>query len=449
MEWVILTGILVLAGMNVAGIIADSHGISKEFYAKIQELLEGKRLKLRKSDLSGIPGLRFFRISNSLKGTIGGKHFSITGFKGGADRLAIRLNHRVPNIHVLCISKETTLFRIEKKMKGEDILTGDAQFDSAMKIGGDDPVAVRSLLNNGVRKNVLELFKSSMDFVVTGDRIGMVIDGVISEKLAVKAVDLLCTMLEVSDSMTAPGSVAARLMSMLEMDNEPEVKILCLRDLSQMKYDNGLIRAAITRALDDHHPAVRYEAARCLGAEGIDRMMSFLKIRSFPDELKCETLDALAEAGRTISVPVLKRLFDESGAPELRIRIIDTMMKAGDALPRDFIEKCLYFREKDVVLRAIQALGDCGTVESVEKLCVLEKSSRNAETRSAARESIARIQSRLEPGDRGWLSVSELREGECMLSTPPAVEGALSEGEDVRKKSRGKRRRVEHGRLSR
>ncbi len=75
----------------------------------------------------------------------------------------------------------------------------------------------------------------------------------------------------------------------------------------------------------------------------------------------------------------------------------------------------------------IEALGNCGRVNAVEKLLEIGKSTLNPLLRSSVKEAIIKIQSRLGNADKGWLSVTQLDEIDGALSLADRVtDGSLS-----------------------
>ncbi|MCP4134466.1 MAG: hypothetical protein GY754_26065 [bacterium] len=87
-----------------------------------------------------------------------------------------------------------------------------------------------------------------------------------------------------------------------------------------------------------------------------------------------------------------------------------------------------YSTEKmEIQLHIIETLGRCGGIEQIEELHTLGKKSLNPIIKTAVRETIQQIQSRLGDVEKGWLSVEELTETDGGLSMANEAEkGSLS-----------------------
>jgi len=271
MEWVILIGVLAVSGLGWAGVMHDRRENRNDFYAEVAHRLGSLPPGWRSRIRIGGTGLALFTRGSAVRGTVDGKKFAIRGFQGiekGNDRVSIILSHKLPFPMKLFMSGETSVSKMKKKVGWEDILTGDDVFDGKMLLRCDIPAAIRAMLDRKTRSDILDLLNSQVEFFITHEGVSIVLDVLVAAKIAKTAVDRLKKIADVSAALTDTRSVSWRLVEILLGDDEPAVRVLCIRDLALMEDDTGVIREAMRRASMDalSHSAMR--SSRRLISEG-------------------------------------------------------------------------------------------------------------------------------------------------------------------------------------
>ncbi|MCP4130592.1 MAG: hypothetical protein GY754_06385 [bacterium] len=356
-----------------------------------------------------------------------------TQLKKGVEYLYIRIDLTLPADWKINISQETKITQIKKKMGLGDILTGDADFDQNMLISASKPLILTALLNAKTRQLLMQLAKDNI-IEISGKSFVLYSSSFTKESI----ISITRTMLKISTSLCDTDyPLKNRLVENIKSEKPGPVIINNIRMLTNNNFiDNDMIKL-MESLLDHKNLDVQIEAARHLPEKGMDHLHRILintpltkgqKAKNYSSIINI--IDVFKEKRYTKSTDSLLSLYtkhESPDAPDLKIAILTAFEAFGDETLSPFLGDELIKQNQPLLLPVIAALGSCGTVDVVEKLHQLAKSSVSQELKQAALASISKIQSRLGNADRGWLSVSPVSGTDGALSiTENPYEGLLS-----------------------
>lgn len=198
------------------------------------------------------------------------------------------------------------------------------------------------------------------------------------------------------------------------------------------------VRATLRKTLKDESYWIQLTAAARLGVEGVRHACTLLPRLEKLDDVDQDNLAGILIGADDTNLTDSKwKLFQKARAPKLRLKLLAHFRELGDQALSQRLCAVLEDTDRDMQLAAAAALETCGSLEAVEPLYHLEKSSFSRRLDEAARQAMAAIQSRHGGGDKGWLTMSRLKEQEGGLSKPSAAGGELSKG-----RKQGKRKQV-------
>lgn len=363
---------------------------------------------------------------------------------GISDLIRIYINHSINTGGIFRMTLENNFSTglSETRLTGEEILVGDAEFDARFLIKGSSPLHVSALMNEGTRKKILTIEGKSHFVVLTSTWFEVVLRYGGRKKEDVAAITREA--LEVSKDLSRNDDVRARLLDNIRADSVPGVRAACIRHLASHFPSDSEITDLLSVTLKDPDLLVRIEAARHLGFEGLEVLTKMLEEgQNISEDETLNIIRFLEEHRFAGSIPVLRKMFESGGSEAVLMEILKVFTAIGDTGLNGFLVKHLEHNTGDIRDGLISALSTCGTVDAVEPLLKLSKSSISPFLHSDIQRSIASIQSRLGGADAGWLSVTETGSAEGALSMGDgAGDGALSiEGHDhdSKKGNRGDR----------
>ncbi|MEJ2663348.1 MAG: HEAT repeat domain-containing protein, partial [Spirochaetia bacterium] len=193
--------------------------------------------------------------------------------------------------------------------------------------------------------------------------------------------------------------------------------------------------------LNDPAWQVSVAAAAYAGERGRDHLIKLLQ--KAPGEGRIAAVKALAEFKDRVCRTALKNHFLHTNSHDLKLEILKTFRKNGDASLNDFLLDLISHPDTGIVVSAVKALGSCGMLSSVKHLHSLMNSPQQfPRVKAVAKKAIAEIHARLAQGNEaGRLSVSEreARQGSLSIAqnTKPNV---ASTG--TRNPQKSKRRKI-------
>lgn len=333
---------------------------------------------------------------------------------------------------------------------GREIEIGAAQFDSEFFIDGPAKLAF-ALLDAKTRRLLLEV-KSKYGLEITSGQI----QTVLSDDDKVLAV--LPLLLEILERLAPPIEIPRRLAENARLDPEPDVRLqnllLLIRELPGDPETVGALREACL----DPVPEIRLRAARELGEEGrgvlLDLAESLLNdavsaeaISALGGALPYERVNAILDRAlsrrRVLTARVCVEAIGRSGDPaavEVLGRVLEqehgylapdaarALGATGSPAAEPALIAVLQRDDENLRVAAANALARVGSVAAVLPLRELADRFLLGETRKAAREAIAEIQSRIQGASPGQLSLAGTEAGQ--LSLAEAEAGRLSLADD-------------------
>ncbi len=394
----------------------------------------------------------------------------------------------------LSVTHENFTTRMQKRRGVLEVETGDEAFDAAAWVQGPPALALAvldtktrheltGLLSGQLRRPRLAAFwaeghvqngRLTVDvpelyplraadvtsalppvFDPVGEAAG---DAVVADRTLFPAALLL--VLSLAHRLKRPQDVAAQLAGHLRTEPEGRVRVRQLQALIREFPDHPATLEALRAACDDPEAEVRLEAAVALGAEKRDVLLQLahgegaedavtaravaaledvltleqaesilrdaLRIRRLATAERCLAL--LGRRGGAEAIAMLARVLAVE-TPELAVAAARALASTGEASTSAPLLTALDHADVEVRLAATQGLGRVGTAAEVQRLKQVEAEDRAL--RTAARQAIAEIQSRLAgaepgqlslaPGQSGQLSMADEEQGRLSLPEPAAA----------------------------
>jgi HEAT repeat protein len=327
-----------------------------------------------------------------------------------------------------------------------EIEVGDKNFDDTFVIEGPAHL-VSALLDAETRRLMLKV-QSESRLEIVSDKVEAVMSGI--EKIH----SLLPLLLEIRQRIAEPLNVARRLAESAHKDPEPGVRLHNLLLLARGLPGHPETLDALHNACSDPRPEIRLRAAKELGAEargvllelaeGIeDDAVSAQALSILAGELPFERaiailnqalrrrrlqtagacLEAIGRGKTAAAVDLLVKVMEREG-DELAPAAARALGATGSPAAEPPLIQALQREEEGLQLAAANALGLVGSVAAVLPLKELADRFLLGETRRAARQAVAEIQSRVQGASPGQLSLAGAEAGQLSLATDSA--GQLS-----------------------
>jgi hypothetical protein len=352
---------------------------------------------------------------------------------------------------------------VEKPRRAREIEIGDEAFDQAFYIVG--PTRLLFALLDAQTRHQMILANAENTFEISRGALQV---GVHLRQITA-TVRLL---LDLARRFSQPLNIPQRLAENSRLDTNPGVRLKNLLLLaSEFPGEPGTTEALRVGCVDES-PMIRLRAAQKLGAEGRDVLEKLAQSTEI-DTISAQAIASLGrelplERIRTILVHALgRRLLQTAHAclaalggssaaedvdalakvlarenNELAAAAAEALGKTGSPAAEEPLLLALQHEQPEARVAAAQALGRAGTVAAVLPLKEAAEQTSDRELRSATRQSIAEIQSRLQgaaPGqltltgdEGGQLSLAEAEEGELSLTEDPGGQLSLpAEGSGV------------------
>jgi hypothetical protein len=327
-------------------------------------------------------------------------------------------------------------------------------------VQGSDPVA-RAILDARTRALLLPLFAGRLRYegnespglqvevtVVSGE-LRVVFRPLFVETLHRQLRDVLGALRLVAESLRTPADVPGRIALNNQSEPEWKVRVANLRCLAETFANARATQEALRAAAQDERLEVQLAAARALPANEGRALLVDIASREWADDAcAAEAVGALGDG-----FPAEKALATLTHA--LRSRRISTasgcLARLGNTRNERFVEplgkvlavekgplalaaaralgalgatsaeapllEALVRREPDLEVAVVEALGQAGSAGAVLTLKDLqERKDTDRQLRSAARQAVARIQSRLVGASPGQLSLASGEAGQLSLA---------------------------------
>lgn len=347
------------------------------------------------------------------------------------------------------VARDFESVRIRPRSSFSGIQVGDSGFDHAFSAEGPE-LQVFALLDAGTRRRLLAV-NAAGSVEISPGQIVAVVSG------AVSLSDVLPALLAIGERLGAPIDVRRSLVENVKRDHEGGVRreslLLLLRELPRDPATVEALRAACS----DRLPEIRLRAAKELGDEASRKALLELAQNLEDDAWSAEAVSALgpdlpverakALVGRAWSTGRLRtalaclEVLGRSGAAAVEplaevlalqnVKLATAAARALEATGSPDAEpsliQALQHPESDVREAAAKALGRAGSAAAVLPLKeTAERFPLDLELRIATRQAIAKIQSRIQGGSPGQLSLAGSEEGQLSLAEDPAGRISLS-----------------------
>ncbi len=339
---------------------------------------------------------------------------------------------------------------------GREIEIGDGFFDDKFFIAGP-PRLVLALLDAKTRRLLVNLKENSSMSIAAG-KLGVIVSG--DEKLA----DTLSLLLDIQKRFAPPMDVLQRLAKNATRDPVPGVRLQNLLLLTRELSWSPVTEDALRKACSDPSLEIRLRAASQLGEDGrgvllqlaenleddnvsaealliLERELPFdrvnailglaLRRRRLRSALVC--LSALGHRGAADGAGLLAKVLEREDG-DLALAAAKALGQIGNPAAEPSLIQALQREDKDIRVAAAEALGRAGSAAAVLPLKeAAERSRLDLDLRRATRQAIAEIQSRVEGGSAGQLSLTGADAGQAeagQLSLAQGDAGQLSLASD-------------------
>jgi HEAT repeat protein len=334
---------------------------------------------------------------------------------------------------------------LEKPSGAREIEIGDDSFDGAFYIVGPQRLLF-ALLDEETRRLMIAVNAASPLAIGGGE--------LRAEAFHAEIPDTLRLLLDIARRFTQPLDIAERLAENARRDPHAGVRLKNLLLLVRELPGEPRVTEALRAACADVSPQVRLRAAKELGAEGRGTLTELAE-STMDDALSAQAVSILGrelpiERARAILVQALRRrrlqtaracleTLSGNGAAEdietlakvmarenndLAAAAAEALGAAGSPAAEPPLLLALQHERSDVQTAAAKALGRAGSAAAVLPLKEAAEHTRDQDLRSATRQAIAEIQSRLQGASPGQLSLAEAEAGR--LSLAEAEAGRLS-----------------------
>jgi hypothetical protein len=301
----------------------------------------------------------------------------------------------------------------------ELVQIGDPSFEGRFLVAGPARL-VAALLDEETRRLLSRLSFASLRLSAGALRVQVADEQIF---------DVLPVLVEVGRRFARPLDIPRSLALNANQDSEPGVRLRNLLLLVREHPRDRFSAETLREACSDTSPEVRLHAAKEMGTEGHGILLEIAESLE-DDALSAEAVSAL---GRGLPAERTKALLDRAwsaGRPRSVRACLEALGLCGDAaVAEPPLINALLCDQEDIRITAAKALGSVGSAASVLPLQeAAERSWLDLELRSATRQAIAEIQSRVEGGSPGQLSLAGAETGQLSLAEDPA--GQLSLGGD-------------------
>ncbi len=308
-----------------------------------------------------------------------------------------------------------------------DHQTGDKAFDDAVRVKGDEGLAL-ALLDESLRAIVGSAIKRGWVYqqgtwlYEVQSRLGGEIENLLEAGVGFAR-----------DLRAASQDVAPRLAERVKTDPDAGVRRRALVHLIENHGQTPSLQAALEAARADLDPKLRF-----IAAEQQRDLQAFVTIagdRRVDDELRGDALREACASRRDPAVVALVDTFvdelpDAGFSPELRVAIVRALGVVANARAEATLVGLLDSQDDATQLEAMRSLGQVGTVAAVPALIPFRERFLAFAMASAAtaKEAILQIQARTGHAQEGALAIAEV-EGGLAIAEDQGEEGAVREAE--------------------
>lgn len=384
----------------------------------------------------------FFRDRRHLDKRIAAALGEIENISLGKSEFEIQLIRSGLNIRVTLIPHQGShqfpeSFKVMKKLtqetwgaKGNDPEIGDEEFDREIFLAAKDFPLYIPLLTSEIRKTLCQIIPHFYRLEIDKTRI----EGLLKAETP-DLTTILKQLILVYQSLSDPSPQEEKLWKMITEDPIPTVRHNALKHFPKEFKDPKSIADFLHKTLELEDPILQVLGALHLREKGIDHLVRILNSRDvivgMSEDLINRVLTLYRSSQNPKVIPSLMLIFVNYYGIQIRAEILSTLkdlkfrtpelsfflLDQYQALTHQFFKDQGY-ESNPLPHLALEALGECGTVEVIEKLHDLSSGVFTGYPRSDLKKVISQIQSRIKTGDQGWLSIKKPSSSEGNLSIP-------------------------------
>ncbi len=394
----------------------------------VDEIVETPRRWLRRPTLTGTWEGLGVRLERYRRGKYeSGTRIVIDGLGHGVDALSLRRE-----------GLGTRLFG------SEEVAIGDPDFDARFHVQGPALLTL-AVLPAATRERALRLLGGQ---VLVGDSLldvhAELAKGVLEVRFRDRDLDrtgerffqVLKNALALAQRLAAPDDLPAKLADNFQHEPEAGVRLEILLTLARHLPDHPATRRVLLAGRQDRNAEVRLRAAMALGDEGRKTLLALVADVTTDDGCAARAVEALGDrlpAGKVKST--LEQALAMGRRKQTARTCLDILGRRGHPGAQSLYLQALRDGDPQVAVAAARTLGRAGTIAAVAPLRQEATSLLPSALRSAARQAIAEIQSRLTGAAPGQLALAEGVEGALTLAAEEA--GGLSLTEDTAEPTAG------------
>jgi hypothetical protein len=316
---------------------------------------------------------------------------------------------------------------------GREIEIGDPAFDGEVYIQGPARLAL-AVLDAPARERLARLLRGEVAAEPVGVR-ATLDSGVLEVHVRDRSTDepsekvykALKGVLTSAHELVAPDDIPTRLIQNLQREPLAGVRLSILSVLAREYALRPEARGALLAALRDRDSAVRLWTAKILGEEGHTTL--FELAGSPEDPAAAGAITALGERLPTGRLKVLLERALADRRLETARACIQSLGQRDHTQAEELLLRALGHGDPPMAVAAATALGRVGTVAAVAPLRAEASTLLPNPLRSAARQAIAEIQSRLTGAAPGQLSLAAGEAGALSLAAGEVGELSLTDSE--------------------
>ncbi|MCP4136552.1 MAG: hypothetical protein GY754_36620 [bacterium] len=373
-------------------------------------------------------GKTFNRSYNKIYGNFNGTGIELERIKeNDFDDIRITVSYETPGEGLLRITRDRA-WALEKIIRNlEDYATGDRDFDSLFLVHSTNDSLVH-LLNSKIRSNITNLstlISNYKNFEITEKQI-ILEASYVSLSDQHKLESLLESVFSISGELSLDHQ--KNLIGSYDSETIPAIRKNIITILAHRFPGDEETTALLARALNDVDREIQIEAALHLKEKGMRHLGSMLQwADDISDRDLLSIITILRKNHHQVEASYLINIYTKTSNAAVKMEILNFFKILRDPLIPGFLTDLLEGSTRDTRFQLIETLGECGTVDSVEKLYCIGKETVNPFTKNAVQKSIFKIQSRAGTVDKGWLSINKSSKKEGSLSISDQAEaGALS-----------------------
>jgi hypothetical protein len=450
-----LFGLLAVAmAASVAFLVAFERGRSR---------LHAWRKAAEAVGLSGISETSLFGIPTGVEGRADRLVVSIQSYRRGKYERGTRIQvGGLGHGGLVNVSAEGVGSRLAKVFGDQEVGVGDSEFDDVAYVQGD-PASVRAVLSADARRALGSLLRGrfseasgvkdrAVRTTLTDSTLRVEIRARAFDDLGSRLPAILEDLVAAGRLLVRPDDVAARIAENARNEPLDSARLVDLETLATEYPQHQATRSALAAALGDPNPEIQLRAAIALGPDGRDalrrlavsddveepvvaRAIAALEA-DFPEDVAIDTIrravghdrprvaracvDRLAANGAARHVEDLAPLAAASD-PELAVAAAHALGSATGEAAEAALVGALQSEADRVRLAAAESLGRMGSALAVAPLHACGEVHRfDATLRSAVRQAVATIQSRISGASPGQLSMAADEVGQVSLADTDA-----------------------------